>query len=222
MGWLAGLPTAIANSAAHSIGSVCSLNNVITINQLTVKMMANKQDAMNAVNRAIGFIYANAPSDVRGTLIHELRSSLSFIEDLEKSEVANEMKFVINCEGIDEDAISKFKAAFAAGLRDQKTLFVGEWALPNEPLKTEAIKQIIEEIDNLPKKMNAPEEAGWVVDNKANELKAAIYRHILHRGSLEDVRRTAAQLGAVAVKVLMNIPCSYRDRETIAGAPRNG
>ncbi|WP_142815480.1 hypothetical protein [Serratia liquefaciens] len=185
-------------------------------------MMANKQDAMNAVNRAIGFIYANAPSDVRGTLIHELRSSLNFIEDLEKSEAANEMKLVINCEGIDEAAISKFKAVFAAGLRDQRTLFVGEWALPNEPLKTEAIKQIIEEIDSLPKKMNDPEEAGWVVDNKANELKAAIYHHILHRGSLEDVRRTAAQLGAVAVKVLMNIPCSYHDRETIAGAPRNG
>lgn len=184
--------------------------------------MANKQDAMNAVNRAIGFIYANAPSDVRRALICELQSSISFIEDLDENEVKNKMKFVINCVGIDEAAISKFKAAFAAGLSVQKTLFVGEWALPDEPLKTEAIKQIIEEIDNLPKKMNAPEEAGWVVDNKANELKAAIYRHILHRGSLEDVRRTAAQLGAVAVKVLMNIPRSYRDRETIAGAPRNG
>lgn len=184
--------------------------------------MANKQDAMNAVNRAIGFIYANAPSDVRETLIHELRSSLSFIEDLEKSEATNEMKLVINCKDIDEAAISKFKAAFAAGLSDQKTLFVGEWALPNEPLKTEAIKQIIEEIESLPRQMNAPEEASWVVDNKAAELKAAIDSHILHRGSLEYVRRTAAQLGAVAVKVLMNIPCSYRDRETIAGAPRNG
>ncbi len=184
--------------------------------------MDNKQDAMNAVNRAIGFIYANASSDVRGTLIHELRSSLRFIEDLDKDETKSEMKLVINCENIDEAAIDKFKAAFAAGLRDQKTLFVGEWALPNEPLKTEAIKQIIEEIENLPRRMNDPEEAGWVVDNKANELKAAIYHHILHRGSLEDVRRTAAQLGAVAVKVLMNIPCSYHDRETIAGAPRNG
>lgn len=185
-------------------------------------MMANKQDAMNAVNRAIGFIYANAPSDVRGTLIHELRSSLSFIEDLEKSEAANEIKLVINCEGIDEAAISKFKEEFAAGLRDQKTLFVGEWALPNEPLKTEAIKQIIEEIESLPRQVNAPEEASWVVDNKAAELKAAIDSYILRRGSLEYIRRTAAQLGAVAVKVLMNIPCSYHDRETIAGAPRNG
>ncbi|MBH3052397.1 hypothetical protein I5M85_16635 [Serratia marcescens] len=222
MGWLVGLPTAIANSAAHSIGSVCSLNNVITINHLKVKMMANKQDAMNAVNRAIGFIYANAQLDTSKALICELQSSISFIEDLDKDEAKSEMKLVINCENIDEAAIDKFKTAFAAGLRDQKTLFVGEWALPNEPLKTEAIKQIIEEIENLPRRMNAPEEAGWVVANKAAELKTAIDRHILHRGSLEDVRRTAAQLGAVAVKVLMNIPCSYRDRETIAGAPRNG
>lgn len=185
-------------------------------------MMANKQDAMNAVNRAIGFIYANAQLDTSKALICELQSSISFLEDLDKDEAKSEMKLVINCENIDEAAIDKFKTAFAAGLRDQKTLFVGEWALPNEPLKTEAIKQIIEEIENLPRRMNAPEEAGWVVANKAAELKTAIDRHILHRGSLEDVRRTAAQLGAVAVKVLMNIPCSYHDRETIAGAPRNG
>lgn len=224
--------------------------------------MSNKNEAINAVNRAIGFVRANAHHDLSNTFVKELINALDFMENTEqheeykaawlslvntlhgidpdwqgKSQGESEWEkavafigrmnkaqnhMVINCEGIDENTIRKFKDAFSEGLRGQKTLFVGEWALPSEPLKMEAIKQIIEEIDHLPGRINAPEEAGMIVANKAAQLNDAIGNYLLRSGSLENVRRQAAQLGAVAMKVLMNIPCTYRQVDTKARDSRNG
>ncbi|MGO2154578.1 MAG: hypothetical protein ACTH5V_02295 [Serratia proteamaculans] len=148
----------------------------------------------------------------------EWEKAVAFIGRMNKAQ----HHMVINCEGIDENTIRKFKDAFSDGLRGQKTLFVGEWAFPSEPLKMEAIKQIIEEIDHLPGRINAPEEAGMIVANKAAQLDDAIRNHLLRCGSLESVRRQAAQLGAVAMKVLMNIPCTYRQVDKKGRDSRNG
>lgn len=224
--------------------------------------MSNKNEAINAVNRAIGFIRATACHDVSNTFVKELNSALDLVNGIgvheeykaawlnivntlhgidpdwqEKSQGESEWEkavafigrmnkaqhhIIINCEGIDENTIRKFKDAFSEGLRGQKTLFVGEWAFPSEPLKMEAIKQIIEEIDDLPRRMDAPEEAGMIVAGKAAGLDEAIRNYLLRCGSLEPVRRQAAQLGAAAMKVLMNIPCTYYQVDTKAKDSRNG
>lgn len=148
----------------------------------------------------------------------EWEKAVAFIGRMNKAQ----HHMVINCEGIDENTIRKFKDAFSEGLRGQKTLFVGEWAFPSEPLKMEAIKQIIEEIDHLPRRMDAPEEAGMIVAGKAAGLDEAIRNYLLRCGSLEPVRRQAAQLGAAAMKVLMNIPCTYYQVDAKAKDSRNG
>ncbi|WP_037432323.1 hypothetical protein [Serratia plymuthica] len=148
----------------------------------------------------------------------EWEKAVAFIGRMNKAQ----HHMVINCEGIDENTIRKFKDAFSEGLRGQKTLFVGEWAFPSEPLKMEAIKQIIEEIDHLPRRMDAPEEAGMIVAGKAAGLDEAIRDYLLRCGSLEPVRLQAAQLGAAAMKVLMNIPCTYYQVDAKAKDSRNG
>ncbi|EKF65047.1 hypothetical protein B194_2000 [Serratia plymuthica A30] len=224
--------------------------------------MSNKNEAINAVNRAIGFIRGSAHHELSNTFVKELNHAIDFMVNTgqheeykaawlnilntlhgidpdwqEKSQGESEWEkavafigrmdkaqhhIVINCEGIDENTIRKFKDAFSEGLRGQKTLFVGEWALPSEPLKMEAIKQIIEEIDHLPRRMDAPEEAGMIVAGKAAGLDEAIRNYLLRCGSLEPVRRQAAQLGAAAMKVLMNIPCTYYQVDAKAKDSRNG
>ncbi|WP_413510323.1 hypothetical protein [Serratia liquefaciens] len=148
----------------------------------------------------------------------EWEKAVAFIGRMNKAQ----HHIVINCEGIDENTIRKFKNDFSEGLRGQKTLFVGEWAFPSEPLKMEAIKQIIEEIDDLPGRIDAPEEAGVIVVRKAAGLDEAIRNYLLRCGSLEPIRRQAAQLGAAAMKVLMNIPCTYSQVDAKAKDSRNG
>lgn len=228
-------------------------------------MMANKQDAMNAVNRAIGFIRATADYDVCNKFSAELNGALDFIENTGKHEEykAAWLNIVNTIHGIDpdwqnketgesewekvvafiknlshelkdkSDFITDLKhryggvdfavsvsgnihqqtmadGLFKAGQHTHSILHYDRGVYFRDLMRSVAITQIKEELTAAEEKHpNWPTDtvhATAILNEEAGELTQAAIDYHYHNGSLEKVRREAAQVGAMAIRVLINLP----------------
>ncbi|CAI2405712.1 hypothetical protein [Serratia liquefaciens] len=94
-------------------------------------------------------------------------------------------------------------------------------------LRSVAITQIKEELAAAEKKHSTwPTDtvhATAILNEEAGELTQAAIDYHYHNGSLEKVRREAAQVGAMAIRVLINLPYAERpasSEKKVTGAPR--
>lgn len=247
--------------------------------------MSNKNEAINAVNRAIGFIRATACHDVSNTFVKELNSALDLVNGvgmheeykaawlnivntllcidpnwLEKSQGESEWeKAVVFISQMNQelkkatDTLDSLKRTyvgvdFAASVSDdihrqiledglfkdgQHTISIFSPYPRFEPvyfrdlLRSVAITQIKEELTAAEKKHPTwPTDtvhATAILNEEAGELTQAAIDYHYHNGSLEKVRREAAQVGAMAIRVLINLPYAERpaaSEKKVTGAPR--
>ncbi|MEN4246311.1 hypothetical protein P9A06_17120 [Serratia marcescens] len=228
-------------------------------------MMTNKQDAISAVNRAIGFIRATADYDVCNKFAAESNSALDFMENTGRHEeykaawlnIINAINSIEPqwlekyhgdsewqkaCTFIAEQSQALKKAAaeqdkltstyigidFAAIVSENVSQQIQDDLLFNvshpfpkfsryeggvyfrDVLRSVAITQIREELSAAENKHPTwPTDvvhATAILNEEAGELTQAAIDYHYHNGSLEKVRREAAQVGAMAIRVLINLP----------------
>ncbi|MEX3139853.1 hypothetical protein [Serratia ureilytica] len=236
--------------------------------------MANKQDAMNAVNRAIGFVRAIEPCN---DSIHELNSVANFINEsgqyeeykaawlsltnainsidpqwLEKYHGESEWQKACAFIAEQNKALKKvtteqdklkctyvgvdFAATVSENISQQiqeDPLFNVSYPFPKfsryergvyfrDVLRSVAITQIKEELSAAESKHPTwPTDAihaTAILNEEAGELTQAAIDYHYHNGSLEKVRREAAQVGAMAIRVLINLPYAKRPGEPVTKA----
>ncbi|WP_147839834.1 hypothetical protein [Serratia nevei] len=227
--------------------------------------MTNKQDAMNAVNRAIGFIRASADYDVCNKFAEELNSALDFIgntgqheeykaawlnvvntihnidpdwqnkstgesewekviafiknlsyESKDKSDFITDLK---HCYGGVDFAVSVSRnihqqimedGLFKAGRHTHSIFNYDRGVYFRDLMRSVAITQIKEELtaaeEKHPTWPTDTVHATAILNEEAGELTQAAIDYHYHNGSLEKVRREAAQVGAMAIRVLINLP----------------
>ncbi|WP_406903124.1 nucleoside triphosphate pyrophosphohydrolase family protein [Serratia marcescens] len=241
--------------------------------------MTNKQDAMNAVNRAIGFVRAIEPCNES---IRELNSVANFINEAGQHEEykAAWLSLTNAINSIDPQWLEKYhgesewqKACafiaeqnkalkkvtteqdklkctnvgvdFAATVSENISQQIQEYLLFNvsspflsspfpkfsryergvyfrDVLRSVAITQIREELNAAENKHPTwPTDAVHataILNEEAGELTQAAIDFHYHNGSLEKVRREAAQVGAMAIRVLINLPYAKRPGEPVTKA----
>lgn len=247
--------------------------------------MSNKNEAINAVNRAIGFVRANAHHDLSNTFVKELINALDFMENTEQHEEykAAWLSLVNTIHSIDPEWLEKYSGEsdwqkacdfiaeqdkeleraqtiidglrhswigvdFAACVSDnihrqiledgllragQHTHHISASHTHYQPvhfrdlLRSTAITQIKEELAAAEKKHPTwPTDtvhASAILNEEAGELTQAAIDYHYHNGSLEKVRREAAQVGAMAIRVLIGLPYAERPEVPVVkvtGAPR--
>ncbi|CAI2488654.1 Uncharacterised protein [Serratia ficaria] len=246
--------------------------------------MSNKQEAINAVNRAIGFIRANADYDLCNKFATELNSALDFMENVGQHEEykAAWLSLVNAIHSIDPEWLEKYRGEselqkacafiadqnqvlknatdtleslkhryigidfaacvsdnihrqiledglFRAGHRTHQLFASHTHYQPvyfHDLLRSTAITQIKEELAAAEKKCptwptNTINASDILYAAAADLSRAAIGFHY-KGGSLEKVRREAAQVGAMAIRVLINLPYAKRhdDVAKVTGATR--
>ncbi|MBZ0046107.1 hypothetical protein [Serratia sp. EWG9] len=236
--------------------------------------MTNKQDAMNAVNRAIGFVRAIEPCN---DSIRELNSVANFINEagqheeykaawlsltnainsidpqwLEKyhgeSEWQKACAFIaeqnkalkkvtteqdkLKCTYVGVDFAATVSENISQQIQDD-LLFNVSHPFPKfsryergvyfrDVLRSVAITQIREELSAAESKHPTwPTDvihATAILNEEAGELTQAAIDYHYHNGSLEKVRREATQVGAMAIRVLINLPYAKRPGEPVTKA----
>ncbi|WP_238387453.1 hypothetical protein [Serratia sp. P2ACOL2] len=130
-----------------------------------------------------------------------------------------------------EDLRTYFRKYYAKGIRSGYLTDLSFYLANREPITTaiiqEAISQIKEELTAAESKHPSwPADvvhATAILNEEAGELTQAAIEYHHNNGSLEAVRREAAQVGAMAIRVLINLP--YAERPAVpavkvTGAPR--
>jgi len=231
-------------------------------------MMTNKQDAINAVNRAIGFVRAIEPCN---DSIHELTTAANFINETAQHEeykaawlsltntinsidplwlekyhgesewqkacafIAEQNQALKKSAAEQDDLTTYIGIDFAATVSENVSQQVKEDLLFNvshtfpkfsryeggmyfrDVLRSVAITQIREELSAAENKHPTwPTDtvhATAILNEEAGELTQAAIDYHYHNGSLEKVRREAAQVGAMAIRVLINLPYAKRPGE---------
>jgi hypothetical protein len=261
------------------------MNFEITINYIKGEIMSNKNEAINGINRAIGYVRATAPYNVRGVIVDELNSSAEFIENMGQHEefkaawlnIVNTLHCIDpnwqeNVQGESEwekavafisqlnqelkkttDTIDSLKHTyigvdFAASVCDnidrqilEDGLFkAGHHTLNffspaprpkavyfRDLLRSVALTQIKEELAAAEKKHPTwPKDtvhASAILNEEAGKLTQAAIDYHYHNGSLEKVRSYAARVGAMAIRVLINLPYAERpaaSEKNVTGAAR--
>lgn len=244
--------------------------------------MSNKNEAINAVNRAIGFIRATACHDVSNTFAKELNDAVDFMENtgqheeykaawlnivntlhcidpnwLKKTQGDSEWEKAVafisqmnqalrrirdhskTAAGVfaDFDAVNiedlrgYFRKYYAKGIRSGYLTDLSFYLANREPLTTAIIQEVISQIKD---ELTAAESKhpSWpadvvhataILNEEAGELTQAAIEYHHNNGSLEAVRREAAQVGAMAIRVLINLPFAERPAVPavkVTGTPR--
>ncbi|MFS7242298.1 hypothetical protein AB6849_18445 [Serratia proteamaculans] len=244
--------------------------------------MSNKNEAINAVNRAIGFIRGNAHHELSNTFVKELIGAINFMENTAQHEEykAAWLSLVNTIHSIEPEWLEKYSGESewqkaCAFITDQNQALkkatdeIGGWTCNfidvdfaasvsddvcrqfmedfrtghtnsifashthNQPvyfrdlLRSVAITQIKEELAVAEKKHPTwPTDtvhATAILNEEAGELTQAAIDYHYHNGSLEKVRREAAQVGAMAIRVLINLPYAERpaaSEKKVTGAAR--
>jgi NTP pyrophosphatase (non-canonical NTP hydrolase) len=256
LGWSVGSPTAIASSAVHSIGNVCSQNSVITINHIKGEIMSDKNNTILGLQAVIGYINATTPNK---WMTSELIQAISFIENTAQHEeykaawlnIVNTLHCIDpnwqkNTQGESEwekavAFISQLNQALKKTTDTIDSLFkAGQHTLNifspyprfesvyfRDLLRSVALTQIKEELAAAEKKHPTwPKDtvhASAILNEEAGELTQAAIDYHYDNGSLEKVRREAAQVGAMAIRVLINLPYAERpaaSEKKVTGAAR--
>ncbi|RDL25991.1 hypothetical protein [Serratia fonticola] len=171
--------------------------------------MSNKEDAIKGIFTAIGFIKATAPFDIRDALISELSSAVNFIDATEHQH-----------EEFKESWLSYFKKYYVksthAGYLPELFNHMAAGEVIARGIIQERFSQFSDELSAADS-----EHSTWLTDTvqaaaTLNEdagklMRAAIDCHF-HDGELENVRIEADRVITTAIRVLINLPRSERQR----------
>jgi hypothetical protein len=242
-----------------------------TINYIKGEIMSNKNEAINAVNRAIGFIRATACHDVSNTFVKELNSALDLVNStgiheeykaawlnivntlhcidpnwqentLGESEWEKAAAFISHMNQLlrrQSDDIQRYQQEdyihFSRKYFDEGVSYgyLTEWVAPfkKRVISREVIQEATTQIkDELAAAENKPPtwpkdtvHATAILNEEAGKLTQAAIDYHYHNGSLEKVRSYAARVGAMAIRVLINLPYAERpaaSEKKVTGAAR--
>lgn len=130
-----------------------------------------------------------------------------------------------------EDLRGYFRKYYAKGIRSgyltDLSCYLAEREASTRAVIQEAISQISDELAAAEKKHPTwPTDiihASAILNEEAGELTQAAIDYHYDIGSLEAIRREAAQVGAMAIRVLINLPYAERpasSEKKVTGAPR--
>ncbi|MBF8103806.1 hypothetical protein I1A46_01530 [Serratia liquefaciens] len=204
----------IENTAQHEEYKAAWLNIVNTLHCIDPNWL-EKSQGESEWEKAVAFI-------------SQMNQALRRIQDHNKPEV----RLFADFDAVKiEDLRAYIRKYYAKGIRSGYltglSCYLAEREASTRAVIQEAISQISDELAAAEKKHPSwPTDtvhATAILNEEAGELTQAAIDYHYDNGSLEQIRREAAQVGAMAIRVLINLPYAERpaaSEKKVTGAPR--